>query len=66
MENTFIIYINQRNKSFCFVQSSKYKIKIPKYKSISLNINAPKSYIDTLKRNNYIEVSYNEFKKYLY
>ena len=66
MENTFIIYINQRNKSFCSVQSSKYKIKIPKYKSISLNINVPKSYIDTLKKNNYIEVSYNEFKKYLY
>lgn len=65
MENTFIIYINHKNKSFCFVQSSKYKIKIPKYKSISLNINVPKNYIDILKKNNFIEVSYDEFKKFL-
>ena len=66
MENTFIIYINQRCKSFCFVQSSEYKLKIPKYKSVSLNINVPRRYIDTLRKNNFIEVSYNEFKKYLY
>lgn len=66
MENTFIIYINQRNKSFCYIQSSKCKIKIPKYKSISLNFNVPKSYINLLRKNNFIEVDYNEFKKYLY